>query len=183
MKLLTTYDKKSGIYSYEGVPLLIGSYQNLRIKNVLLRGVVHRVENADQPVIRKMYEVEAYVNPAIIQNQDPYTSETMTDGVKNYLADKISKGLKMVDSDGTVLVDIVDVKKEAAYRKFIFQNRLAEVLDNERKKVTVRLRVVTEKYDDVFLFMGEKSLRINDNFYLNFGDFEMPITVTNFKEI
>lgn len=181
IKLLTTFDKKSGIYNYEGVPLLVGSYQTLRIKDILLRGVIHRVENKDFQAEKKSYIVEGFINPSQTVNQDPYVAETMTEGIQNYLADKIVKGLKISDSDGGVIVDVLEVKKETSYRKFIFQNRLVEVPDSDRKKVKVKMQIVTEKYGDVFLFRNESTLKVNDNIFLNFGDFEIPLTITNIK--
>jgi hypothetical protein len=183
IKLLTTLDKKSGIYSYEGVPLLIGSYQNLKIKNIFLRGVIHRVEDKDWQPERKTYVVEGFLNAAATANQDPYVAETMTNSIQNYLADKIVKGLKITDSDGTVLAEVLEVKKEVAYRRFIYQNRLVDVPDNERKKVTLKVKVTTEKYGDVFLYRNDMPLKINDNLYLDFWDFGVPMTITDFKEI
>jgi len=183
LKLLTTFDKKSGIYSYEGVPLLVGSYQNLKIKGISIRGVVHRIENKDYKPEKKMYLIEGYINPAIVENQDPYTAETMTDGVQNYLADKVVKGLKILDSDGTVIAEILEVRKEVAYRKFIYNNQLVEVPDNERKKVRLKAKIETERYGDVFLFRNEMSLKINHNVYLSFSDFDLPVTITDVSEI
>jgi hypothetical protein len=182
IKLLTTYDKKSGIYSYEGVPLLIGSYQNFKINDVLLRGVVHQVQNVNWKPEKKKFIVEGFLNPAAIVNQDPYVAETITEGVLNYLGDKVVKGLKILDSDGTVLVDVLDVKKEVAWRKFIYQDRLVEVVDKDRKKISLKMLIETEKHGDLFLFNNEFSLKVNDNFILNFEEFSLPVTITSIEE-
>lgn len=183
LKLLTTYDKKSGVYSYEGVPLLVGSYQSLKVKGVLLRGVVHRIENNDWQPEQKVYLVEGFVNPSVTDNQDPYVAETMTNGVENYLADRVTKGLKILDSDGTIVAEVLEVNKEIAYRKFIYQNHLVDVVDNDRKKVNLKVRLVTERYGDVFLFRNDVPIKINENLFLDFWNFEVPMTITDFKEI
>jgi len=107
----------------------------------------------------------------------------MTDGVQNYLADKVVKGLKILDSDGTVIAEILEVRKEVAYRKFIYNNQLVEVPDNERKKVRLKAKIETERYGDVFLFRNEMSLKINHNVYLSFSDFDLPVTITDVSEI
>lgn len=183
LKLLTTYDRRSGIYNYEGVPLLVGSYQSLKFKGILLRGVIHRIESGEWRPEKKMYTVEGYLNPASMANQDPYVAETMTKGVQNYLANKFVKGLKIMDSEGTTLLEILEAKKETAYRRFIYQNRLVETEDTERKKVTLKIQVMTEKYGDVYLYRGDIPMKINDNLYLDFWDFGATMTITDFKEI
>lgn len=182
LKLLTTYDRKSGIYSYEGIPLLIGSYQTFKIKGVMLRGIIHRIEDGNWQPEKKEYIVEGFLNPVKTENQDPYEAETMTSGVLNYLADKFTKGLKSYDSDGSTIMEILDVRKEPAYRKFIYQNRLVETIDNDRKNVKLKLRVTTEKYGDIYLYRGDSSLRINDNLYLDFWNFGAQMIVTSVSE-
>jgi hypothetical protein len=149
----------------------------------MLRGVIHRIEDGNWQPEKKEYIVEGVLNPAKTENQDPYEAETMTSGVLNYLADQFVKGTKAYDSDGTPILEILEVKKEPAYRKFIYQNRLVESLDNDRKKVTIKVRVVTEKYGNIYLYRGDTSLRINDNLYLDFWNFGAPMTITSIKEI
>ena len=127
--------------------------------------------------------MQGYLNPSVTKNQDPYVANTMTDGVQNYLGDKFVKGLTLKDSNGRVLAEVVEVKREPAYRKFIFGNQLVEELDTERKKVSLTVKITTEKYGDVYLFRGDEPLRVNDNLYLNFWDLGAMFTITDFKEI
>jgi hypothetical protein len=182
IRLLTTYDKKSDVYSYEGVPLLVGSYQSLKINGILLRGVVQRVDSGSQRPEKKTFIVEGFVNPENVGNQNPYAANTVTDGVLNYLADEYTKGLKILDSDGSVAAEILEVNEQPAHRKFIYGNQLIETLDSERKKVELKVQITTEKYGDVYLFMGEVPLRVNDNLFLSFWSFETPLTITDVKE-
>lgn len=182
LRLLTTYDKKSGTYTFEGVPLLVGSYQNLKIKDILLRGVVYRVENSDwQPEI-KTYLIEGVLDPRITTNQDPYMADTTSDGIHNYLANKFVPGLKIVDSESREIVEIIEAKKEMAHRKFVYNNRIIEVPDNERQKVKLKIKVLTEKNGDVFLYRNEFPVKINENINLSFWDFEVMMTITDIKE-
>ena len=183
LRMLTTYDKKSGIYTYEGVPLLVGSYQNLRIKGLLLKGVVYRIEGDGWSPLKKTFIVDGYLNPAYILNQDPYVAEMKTDGVKNYLADNFVSGLKINDSDGQTIVEILESNKVPAISRFVNGDRVAEVNDGERKKVNLKVKLTAEGYGDVFLFRGIDPLRINDNVNLIFKDFSGVMTITNVKEI
>jgi len=183
LKLLTTYDKKTEVYSYEGVSLLVGSYQSFKIKNIQLTGVIYRIENGNWEPQQKKYLVEGYINPAAIQNQDPYVAEVTTQGVKSYLADKITEGMEIKDSSGKIVAKIKKLKKQLSYSRFIYNDKLVSFLDPDRKKVEVTMELLTNKYGDVYLFENETPVRINENLNLNFWDFDLILTITDFQEI
>lgn len=183
LKLLTTYDKKTEVYSYEGVSLLVGSYQSFKIKNIQLTGVIYRIENGNWKPQQKKYLVEGYINPAAIQNQDPYVAEVTTQGVKNYLADKITEGMEIKDSNGKIVAKIMKLRKQLSYSRFIYNDKLVSFLDPDRKKVEMTVELLTNKYGDVYLFENETPVRINENLNLNFWDFDLILTITDFQEI
>jgi len=183
LKLLTTYDKKTEVYSYEGVSLLVGSYQSFKIKNIQLTGVIYRIENGNWEPQQKKYLVEGYINPAAIQNQDPYVAEVTTQRVKSYLADKITEGMEIKDSSGKIVAKIKKLKKQLSYSRFIYNDKLVSFLDPDRKKVEVTMELLTNKYGDVYLFENETPVRINENLNLNFWDFDLILTITDFQEI
>lgn len=183
LKLLTTYDKKSKTYSYEGVPILIGSYQNFRLNGILLRGVVYRIESSESKPEKKIFEVNGYLNPGLTLNQDPYTAETIADGIKNYLAERFKKGLVIEDGDRQPIVEVEEVKLKPAKRKFIYGNQLVETEDQERKRVELKLKISAEKRGDIFMFREDMPLIINGNIYLDFWDFGAMMTITDFKAI
>lgn len=183
MKLLTTYDVRNETYLYEGVPILVGSYQNFKIKGVFLRGVVYRILDKNYEENKKKILVEGYLNPVINDNQDPYAANTFSNGIKNYLADKFVSGVKRVDSEGVVLAEIKEVKKLPSTRRFVYQNRIVEQNDPERQQVFLKVIVTVEKVNGVYLYEGVSPVRINGNFWLGFDDFDGGMTITGFKEI
>lgn len=183
MRLLAAYDKKNKSYSFEGVPLLLGSYQTFKFNGMLLRGVVYRIEDIDQPVEEKTLEVSGVLNPANNMNQDPYVAEMTTDGIKNYLATKIVKDLRVKDSDGLVVAEVREVDLSPSYRKFIAGNRIVSVVDNDRKNVAMKVVVKVKKFGDVYLFREDMPITINANVWLDFWDFQVNMTITDFKEI
>jgi hypothetical protein len=183
LKLLTTYDRRSKSYSYEGVPILIGSYQTFRLNGILLRGVVYRIDEDKTVTEKKSFEVKGYLNPGFTLNQDPYTAETIANGIDNYLADKFSKGLVIKDGDNQPIVEVEEVKLVPAYRKFIYGNQLVETEDKDRKRVELTLKINAEKRGNIFMFREDMPLMINGNIYLDFWDFGAMMTITDFKEI
>jgi hypothetical protein len=56
------------------------------------------------------------------------------------------------------------------------------VVDKDRKKISLKMLIETEKHGDLFLFNNEFSLKVNDNFILNFEEFSLPVTITSIEE-
>lgn len=183
IKLLTTYDKKTGVYNYDGIPLFAGSYQSFKIKNIQLTGLVYRIEAGTWEPQQKKYLVEGYLNPVAIQNQDPNVAEVTTQGVKNYLADKIIEGMEIKDSNDKIVAKVKKLSKQPSYSRFIYNDKLVSSIDSDRKKVEMTLELLTNKYGDVYLFENETPIRINENLNLNFWDFDLVLTITDFQEI
>lgn len=152
LKLATVFDKKTGGYTYGGIPLLVGSYQNFRYKNVMLRGIIQEVNWLGQEREEKVLEVEARAD------------------VGDYLAKKIVKGLTINDSNDRELVKIEAVS-----------------LGNGSKKgnleVKLKMKVVVEKFGDVFLYGGEKTIKIGEETKFDFWDFNFNGIITSIKEV
>lgn len=183
IKVLCTYNKRTGSYSYEGVPLLVGSSQSFKLNGVLIRGIIHSIKGQNQKRDKRVFFIEGFLNPTLTDNQEPYAAETVTDGIKNYLADKFVKGLKIKDSDGREVVSVEEVSVLPAKRKFIYGDRWFEVADREKKVVKLKIKLEAEKFGDVYLFKENAPIRINGNIYLDFWDFGAMMTITDFKEI
>jgi hypothetical protein len=107
----------------------------------------------------------------------------VTDGVMIYLANKFVKGLEIKDSNGVVVARVDEVKISPAYRTFIDGGQLVKTLDNEREKVELKVMVETVKVGDSYLYMEDVPIMINNNLNLDFSDFSVPMTITDFKEI
>ncbi len=183
LRIRTAFDKRSGIYSYDGLPVLVGSYQSFKIGGILIKGVVVSLNNDNYPVTTKKYLVEGFLNPNNIANQEPYWANTISNGVSNYLAELFKLGNTVKDSDGKVIADIKEVKLLPATRKFVSGDRLVEVPDNDRKQVKLKLEVTAIDLNGVSLYMGIMPIKINNQLNLDFGKFNVNLTVTDFKEI
>lgn len=183
MKLLSTYNKRSNTYNYEGVPLLIGSFQSFKFNGILVRGVVHRIDNENQKREEKKFLVKGFINPVLIGNQDALAANAISNGVDLYLSRLFEKGLEMKDFDGKVVAKINDIKKSFATRKFIYQNSLIEVPDYQKEKIELEVELTTVKVGENYLFREETPMIINSNIYLDFLKFGGTMTVTDIKEI
>lgn len=152
LRLATVFDKKTGVYTYEGIPLLVGSYQNFRYKNVMLRGIVQEVNWLGREREEKVWEVEAEAE------------------IGDYLAKKLVKGLTIKDSKERELVKVEGVKFGAGAKK-------------GNLKARVRMRIVTEKFGNVFLYGGEMPIKIGKEINFDFWDFDLKATIISAEEV
>jgi hypothetical protein len=183
LRLLTSFDRKNNNYVYQGVPIYTGGYQTFRINEIQIEGEVVRVGDVVESSQLKRFLVDLEVNPNLIPNQDPNLGETFTNGIYNYLVAKFVKGQKILDGSGNEVAVIKEVVVEPATRKFNDGNRLAEVIDSDRKKVKLKVEMIGEKYGDVYLFRQLVPIKVNNVVYLDFWDFGANAIITDFKEI
>jgi hypothetical protein len=154
LRLLTVFDRKTGIYTYDGLPLLVGNYVNFRYKGIMLRGIVQKVGGSfDQKREEKTLMVEGRVE------------------AEDYLAKSFIKGLTISDSDDQVMAKIEGVE-------------VVPIVGNKTKKIVkLRLRVKVLKFSDVYLYAGEQTVKIGEELNLDFWSFNAKVLVTNFEEI
>lgn len=164
LRLLVTFDKNNGNYTYQGLPLLVGSYQNFRYKGIMLRGIIQEVGNYKEKREEKYLMVEGEVK------------------VDNFLTSKIVKGLTISDSDDQVMVKIEEVKVGPDYVKAIDNGRLMKVEDKDKKVISLKLKVKVKKFDNVYLYGGETAIKIGSDLVLDFWNFDIKVTVTNIQE-
>lgn len=153
LRLLVTYDKKSGIYTYNGLPLLVGSYQSFTYNGVLIRGIVQNVSG----VMEDKREEKTLMVEGLVK-------------VENYMTKNFVNGLTISDSDDRVVAKIENVEIDPGDSK-----------DNKIVKLKLRIRV--DKFDDVYLYGGETAIKMGQELDLDFWNFEAKVTVTDFKEV
>jgi hypothetical protein len=182
LRLLTVYDKKSRTYNYEGLPLLVGSYQNFRYKGVLLRGIIQKVGVLEEEREEKTFLVEGILETNPIGSKDWGTTCYPVGGDKVF-TEFLYPGLTISDSDDRVMVKVEEVKTSPSYVKLLSGGKLVKVEDRDNKMVKVKLRVRVEKFDDVYLYAGETTIKIGSYLDLDFWDFNVSVRVTDFQEV
>ncbi|HBP51352.1 TPA: hypothetical protein DD455_03420 [Candidatus Shapirobacteria bacterium] len=151
LRMQAKFDKNSQTYSYEGIPLLVGSYQNFRYEGVMLRGIIQKVGGLDQKREEKTLMVEGKME------------------VEEYLANKLVKGLSISDSNDRVIAKIEAVETFPA--------------GGDKKVIKLKLKIVVEKFDDIFLYGGEETIKIGEELNLDFWNFNARVLVTGFEEV
>lgn len=181
LKLRSTYNKTNDQYSYNGLPLLIGSYHELKVGNVSIAGIIHSIGDSQSEKYKK------YLVRGILETKynggNLFEAETSFEGIKNFLALKIEEGLVVVDSKENEIAKITKVKKSLARRQFISGSRLISVIDPERKKIELEVELTTKKVNNRYLYRERSSIFVNALIDLNFEDFVVTMTVVDFEEL
>ena len=155
-RINAVYSKSSGQYTFKGRPLLIGSTIKLNLDNLLVEGLITQVAGVDDPRLMETIIVEAQV-----RDETPVFPETS--GTKVYVADALDIGEEIKDSQGNIILKILDKKVENAKRLVTTSDGRVIVQSNPlRKDVYLTLEITAYKiggryyiFDDIPILIGE----------------------------
>lgn len=187
IKIRSIYNKQTGQYSYDNLPLLIGDYRTFHLQDVVFSGLVTDIGTSDKPRSQKKFLITGYLNP--VNNNDLGPGQQVaifnginTDGVKNYLADQVKLGIKILDSNGQTVAEIVSVKKAPGKITTIQNGHFATADDPDTKYVEITLNVLADKIGDSYFFQKEQSLRVGGYIILSFENLKITPTMTSVTE-
>jgi hypothetical protein len=180
LSLMAVYNKRSNEYSYEGIPLLIGSYQTFRVNGIKITGVLHSVGDVGLGGTKKRIIVTGYLKNT--EDKDRLAAETMSDGVETYISKNFVEGLTIKNNKGNVVFKVDRVNKMPATRRFINGDRLIYVNDPERERVELTGEMEVKTYNDVMVFMEDNYVAINSNVWLDFTKFASGFVITSIED-
>jgi hypothetical protein len=180
LKVKSIFNARTGQYSYNGSTLLVGSFQSFKLQTLQLTGVIVDIRGKDTVPEEKYFIVKGFINPAA--NDDQFTvANTVGDGIRNYLADTLQKGLTITDVDGQIIAEVQAVTKRPGKRQFVAGRELVSVPDPDRQHVEMTLRVKTIKIGDAYFFRKESPMIINGTMYLPFSKSNVIFTITDLR--
>ncbi len=158
LKVKATYDSRTKLYYFRGKPLVYGSEIDLKFQNSVFKGIVTKDPSTFSKsskdskfttvkfIIRGVNEQETPIEPKVIES--------------------LTKGRKILDSNGNVLVEIVNSQISPALRIVVTDSGdVLQRFDPFYKDATLDLRIKVKKdadklyiYDDIPLRVG---LRLN----------------------
>lgn len=181
LKVKAVYNSRTGQYSYNGSPLLVGSFQSFKLQNVQLYGTIVGIRGKDEVPEEKTFIVKGYVDSLQNDNQASI-ADTVVDGIRHYLADTIQKGMTIMDVDGKVIAEITDVRKFDGKRQFVSGGNFITIPDPDRKRVEMTMEVKTVKINDAYYYKQETPLLVNTVLYLTLPQSNINFTITEVTE-
>jgi hypothetical protein len=184
LQLKATYDKRTGRHTYNGIPLLVGSYQEIKIQGLEISGIVERIDAS-----KKIRKQKAFLVTGLIETQvnddDPYVGPFKIEGIRNFIANKIEEGYQKEDNQGNTYFKVTSVKKTPAYRTYSTAwGGLVRTEDQDRKNVEIEALVYADELKkDQYFFNLDQPLIIGGKLYTTLNNTEVAITVTDFVEV
>lgn len=153
MKILTQVDERRGMYYYNFQPLQIGKSLDLTFGKQNVRGLVTYIAS-------DMLDYQAMEIELKLLNQH------------TWVADSYSPGMKMVDTQGRVIAEILDVQTELAKTFEFFdaagRRVISPDIDEDRRDVTMRVKVLTWESQGVNIFINGTAIKIGEYLWLQF---------------
>ena len=184
LKIKTTYNKRTGKYSYDGLPLLIGDFYTFKLQNLQLSGVVLGIGDTEPLTEQEDFIIEAYLPADNSENlTDDGVNLSKINGVKKFFADQIEEGMSIYDSNGVEIAKLIEVSKKTGSREFISNGKWVKVADYEREEVNLKIRVKASKINDSFYFQTDSPLIIGQELRLSFEKIILLPIMTNIEKI
>lgn len=181
LNVRAVYNKRMNQYSYNGNPILVGSYQELRLQGVRLTGVVHAVGDQHLVSEKRVFRVRGYIDPRM--HSDWESAESLSDGVKNYIADKVQDDAEIKDSHGNVFVRIEEVIKRTATRTVVRPAGITRYPDTQSQRVELTVDIVAEKIGEKFFFKKEQPLIVGYSINFDFPMINFPLVITDLEAL
>lgn len=180
IKVRSVFNKTSGQYLYSGVPLLVGELQTFKIKGLSIQGVIREISTQD-----KTQEKKNFIGTGSLEMQNneniQYPANIHYEGIRYFIANKISPGMKVLDNHGNVVAEILDVKKSPGTREFTDNGSVVTVPDSDRQKIDLTVRFTTSLIDGRYLYREEEPLILGNLFTLDFSDLTVLMTLKDVK--
>jgi len=185
LKLRSVYNQRTKQYSYNGLPVLIGGYQNININGVSMSGIVHEIGESFIEVSK--IKEKKYLVTGTLETQAneiiKFTADTGFEGIKKTISKNLAEGIVSKDSEGKTIATIKKIKRSPARRTFISGNYLASAIDPKRENIELEMEVLTKEINGRFLYQEESPIILNTIVGFNFESFEIVMTVNDFEEV
>lgn len=176
VKVASVYNAKRGTYKYKGTTMQMGDWMRIDIGPVTVEGVITDVNGQYAKAKPETIRVKAQ-----LKTEDPRAGSEFanTTGVDPFVANGITVGDTMTDTNGTVIAKIVDKQTNPA--RTVVTDLYGHIfeLPNPRKvDVYLVVDIQVRKIGDALYFLSEEPVKVNSRLplFLNAIDIEPRIT-------
>lgn len=156
IKLNTVFSRASNQYTYQGLPILVGSTIKLFLDQLHVEGLITQVEGVNDNREEKKIIVQAE-----IREETPVYPETS--GARPHIAVALEIGQEVKDSQGKTVIKILDKRVEDAKKVVTTSDgRLLTQTNPLRKNIFLTLEINAKKvhnryylFDDIPILIGQ----------------------------
>lgn len=177
LKLNVVYNRVSKTHTYKGVPVLVGSKIKLNLDRIYTEGLITEVEGTLGSQGREKIVVEAQLR------EENATFLEMA-GTKNYVADAIHVGDEVLDSNGAVIIRVVDKKVTPAQRTVVDgEGKVLLGSDPVRKDVYLTLEIDVLNLDNKYFLLDDVPVLVDKIVPINTKTYSVFPVVTKFVSV
>jgi hypothetical protein len=158
LRLRASYNEKKDQYRYQGTVLQMGDWVRFTVQSSIINGLVMQIPSRED-----QQQTPVLLN-AQLKTEGPFTHEPFseTTGVDRYIADAITVGDKVTDSEGNVLAEVLEKTVNPATRITIDQYGVVHTQQDTRKyDVMLSLRVTARRIGDELYYLDLVRLKVN----------------------
>ncbi len=193
LKVRAVYNKNSKQYSYNGMPLLIGSLQEFKLNNIKVRGIIQAIgkQKKETQVFKVKGELEnkynenysyKYDENLALQGFANQPTAITHQGLPSYLYTKITKdNLTLSDNHNQLIFKVTNIKLMPAYSEYVGLNAVKHSFDPERKKVFLEALVLATKVNNEWLFREQDHLQLGNQVYIHTPLLTLSLTIQDIQ--
>ncbi|OGG11763.1 hypothetical protein A2Z00_05350 [Candidatus Gottesmanbacteria bacterium RBG_13_45_10] len=134
MRTKAVYNPRKQQYTVKGKPVAFGQSINFTLSKIKFEGTI-----VDFPGFMKNRTIQKKILRA--QFRDPKREYSDTYGVAPYIADAVKVGDEVKDSQGNVIIEVLEVESVPAKRTIVSNNASITIVDQELRDVYYTLEV------------------------------------------
>lgn len=183
LKIRATQNKTSKQYIYNGSPLLIHDVRSFKVQDLLIIGEIVDINNSEEDDSREKSKFLVSLDLFSQVSNNINSSVVVLDGIENYIAKSLEKGMQIKDSRGDVIAEIRDMETSLGTRNWVGPNGYVETVDPNRTKVKVKVELVAEKINNYYYYRREAPLIVGGGLHLIFNNTSLVGTITGVEPV
>jgi hypothetical protein len=181
VKILANYNKATGVYSFQGQPLIVGDYQRFKIGSLRLQGYLLSLSTEQKAPKEKEYTIVAELDDVV--DSDRGNADTRVVGVQKAIADAVKKGDKIIDSHGNVAAEVMSVNFQPAVRTLFSVQGQTKVVDPAFVSGEVVLKLRTLELDGVDYWDFVNPMQVGQRLSVNLPGVLLPVRILRVDQV
>ncbi|MBP7700827.1 hypothetical protein KA111_02075 [Candidatus Woesebacteria bacterium] len=183
LKIRAAQNKTSKQYIYNGSPLLIHDVRSFKVQDLLIIGEIIDIEDSEINIKKETKKFLISLDLFSQLSNNINRSDVVIEGVEDYIANSIEKGMKIKDSNNNVVVEIIDMTTSPGIRSWVGPNGYVETVDPNRTKVKLKVEIVGEEINNYYYYRREAPFIVGGGLHLIFNNTSVVGTITDVKPL
>lgn len=175
IKLKANANKTTGVYSFQGQPLIIGEYQRIRMGSILLQGYLIDVSIEMPEYNEKIFHVKAIIDDPAESSRG--SSDTKIVGVPKDVVMALEKNESVINSHGDVSTRLLNLSYQPAQRVSYTSTGKITFQDPDLFAGEAELELRTIEIDGTDYWDFVVPMQVGQRFTINFKNTQLPVKI------